>query len=158
MRGDGDPEGHTVQHRITFRAGRASRSLLLEDQILQGKITVIPEEGVLPETCNYSRGTTTREQILGRYEEKAMERRVADAWAQPDTAFASPRNPRLDRRRRPKTDEQVAVIGRGQHRRRRRRGDARRRLRCRRPWSGTVGVDVIDVAGGGTGVATLYGW
>lgn len=89
-------EGRTVQHRITFPEGWSSEQIvrrLLEDQILQGKITVIPEEGsILPETYSYSRGTTTREQILDQMK-KAMERRVADAWAHrsPGLPLASPR-------------------------------------------------------------------
>ncbi|MBV5264201.1 endolytic transglycosylase MltG [Pinisolibacter aquiterrae] len=89
-------EGRTVQHRITFPEGWSSEQIvrrLLEDQILQGKITVIPEEGsILPETYSYSRGSTTREQILDQMK-KAMERRVADAWAHrsPGLPLASPR-------------------------------------------------------------------
>ncbi len=77
-------EGHTVQHRVTFPEGWASEQIvrrLLDDPILTGKIGAIPEEGsLLPETYSYSRGSTTREQILEQMR-KAMERRVADAWA-----------------------------------------------------------------------------
>lgn len=90
-------EGRTVQHRITFPEGWSSEQIvrrLLEDTGLkEGKIAAIPEEGsLLPETYSYSRGTTTREQILDQMK-KAMERRVADAWAHrsPGLPLASPR-------------------------------------------------------------------
>ena len=77
-------EGRTVQHRITFPEGWSSEQIvhrLLDDTVLSGKIAAIPEEGsLLPETYSYSRGTTTREQIVEQMR-KAMERRVADAWA-----------------------------------------------------------------------------
>jgi len=77
-------DGRTVQHRITFPEGWSSDQVvhrLLEDQILTGKIAAIPDEGsLLPETYSYSRGSTTREQILDQMK-KAMERRVADVWA-----------------------------------------------------------------------------
>ncbi len=77
-------DGRTVQHRITFPEGWSSDQIvhrLLDDQILTGKIVAIPDEGsLLPETYSYSRGSTTREQILDQMK-KAMERRVADVWA-----------------------------------------------------------------------------
>lgn len=89
-------EGRTVQHRITFPEGWSSEQIvrrLLDDPVLVGKIAAIPEEGsILPETYSYSRGTTTREQILDQMK-KAMDRRVADAWAHrtPGLPLASPR-------------------------------------------------------------------
>lgn len=89
-------EGRTVQHRITFPEGWSSEQIvrrLIDDPILSGKITAIPEEGsLLPETYSYSRGSTTRDQILDQMK-KAMERRVADAWAHrtPGLPFASPK-------------------------------------------------------------------
>lgn len=77
-------EGRSVQHRITFPEGWSSEQIvrrLQEDTILLGKIVAIPEEGsLLPETYSYSRGTTTREQILDQMK-KAQERRLADIWA-----------------------------------------------------------------------------
>jgi UPF0755 protein len=77
-------EGRSVQHRITFPEGWSSEQIvrrLQEDTILQGKIAAIPEEGsLLPETYSYSRGLTTREQILEQMK-KAQERRLADIWA-----------------------------------------------------------------------------
>lgn len=77
-------EGRTVQHRITFPEGWSSEQIvrrLLDDPILSGKIAAIPEEGtLLPETYSYSRGSTSREQILEQMR-KAMDRRLAEAWA-----------------------------------------------------------------------------
>jgi UPF0755 protein len=77
-------EGRSVQHRLTFPEGWSSDQIvrrLLDDTILTGKIAAIPEEGsLLPETYSYSRGTTTREQILEQMK-KAQERRLADIWA-----------------------------------------------------------------------------
>ncbi len=77
-------EGRSVQHRITFPEGWSSEQIvrrLNEDAVLTGKIASLPEEGaLLPETYSYSRGTTTREQILDQMK-KAQERRLADIWA-----------------------------------------------------------------------------
>lgn len=77
-------EGRSVQHRITFPEGFSSEQVvrrLLDDTILGGKIASIPDEGsLLPETYSYSRGTTTREQILDQMR-KAQERRLAEIWA-----------------------------------------------------------------------------
>ena len=77
-------EGRSVQHRLTFPEGWSSEQIvrrLLDDTILTGKIAAIPEDGaLLPETYSYSRGTTTREQILDQMK-KAQERRLADIWA-----------------------------------------------------------------------------
>ena len=90
-------EGRTVQHRITFPEGWSSDQIvhrLLDDPVLSGKIAAIPEEGsLLPETYSYSRGTTTRDQIIDQMK-KAMERRVADAWAHrsPNLPLATPRD------------------------------------------------------------------
>jgi UPF0755 protein len=89
-------EGRTVQHRITFPEGWSSEQIvrrLLDDAVLTGKIAAIPEEGsLLPETYSYSRGSTTREQIIEQMR-KAMERRLADVWAHrtPGLPLQSPR-------------------------------------------------------------------
>jgi UPF0755 protein len=91
-------EGRTVQHRITFPEGWSSEQIvarLNDDPVLAGKkIAVIPEEGaLLPETYSYSRGSTTRDQILDQMR-KAMERRIADAWAHrsPGLPLSSPKD------------------------------------------------------------------
>lgn len=90
-------EGRAVQHRITFPEGWSSEQIvrrLQEDTILIGKIASIPEEGaLLPETYSYSRGSTTREQILDQMK-KAQDRRLADAWAHRSDGLplASPRD------------------------------------------------------------------
>lgn len=77
-------EGRAVQHRITFPEGWSSEQVirrLQEDTILSGRVAAIPDEGsLLPETYSYSRGSTTREQILEQMR-KAQERRLADIWA-----------------------------------------------------------------------------
>lgn len=89
-------DGRTVQHRVTFPEGWSSEQIvrrLLDDPVLTGKIAAIPEEGsILPETYSYSRGSTTRDQIIDQMK-KAMERRVAEAWAHrsPGLPLATPR-------------------------------------------------------------------
>ena len=90
-------EGRAVQHRITFPEGWSSEQIvrrMQEDSILVGKIAAIPEEGsILPETYSYNRGSTTREQIIDQMR-KAMQHRVAEAWAHraPGLPLATPQD------------------------------------------------------------------
>ena len=76
-------QGHFVRHKITFPEGWTSEQIvqkLLDDPILTGKITSIPEEGSLePNTYLFTRGDS-REGILAQMR-REQERHLTEIWA-----------------------------------------------------------------------------
>jgi UPF0755 protein len=81
-------EGKVIQHQLTIAEGLTSEQIvgrLMENDILAGNIREIPKEGsLLPETYNFTRGTT-REQMIQRMQheqrrivQEVWERRAAD--------------------------------------------------------------------------------
>ncbi|MEH6632729.1 MAG: endolytic transglycosylase MltG [Halopseudomonas aestusnigri] len=75
-------QGKAVSYSVTIPEGKTSQEIidiLLSDQNLSGKISVIPEEGsLLPETYQYVRGGT-RQSIVDRMQ-KALTESLSELW------------------------------------------------------------------------------
>ena len=75
-------EGRVVSHQITVPEGLTSEQIVArlgDDDILTGNIKEIPREGtLLPDTYNFTRGTT-REQVIQRMQQ-AQQRAVKEIW------------------------------------------------------------------------------
>jgi len=75
-------EGRVVSHQITVPEGLTSEQIVArlgDDDILTGSIKEIPREGtLLPDTYNFTRGTT-REQVIQRMQQ-AQQRAVKEIW------------------------------------------------------------------------------
>ena len=91
-------DGKVIQHQVTVAEGLTSEQIvarLMENDVLTGNIKEIPKEGsLLPETYNFTRGTS-REQIIQRmqHEQRRMvqeiwERRspVSSSWVTPNSS------------------------------------------------------------------------
>jgi len=87
-------EGKVVAHQISIPEGLTSEQIvarLLDDDVLTGNIKEIPREGsLLPDTFNFTRGTT-REQIIQRMQQ-AEQRLVKEVWDRhtPDLPIKTP--------------------------------------------------------------------
>ena len=87
-------EGKVVQHAFTVAEGLTSDQVvqrLLESDVLTGNIREIPREGtLLPETYNFTRGTT-REQLIQRMQQ-AQRRVLQEVWERrmPDLPIRTP--------------------------------------------------------------------
>ena len=72
-------EGKVVQHQFTIAEGLTSEQIvqrLLENDMLSGNIREIPREGtLLPETYQFTRGTT-REQMIQRMQQAQQRARA----------------------------------------------------------------------------------
>ncbi|HML14366.1 MAG TPA: endolytic transglycosylase MltG [Xanthobacteraceae bacterium] len=75
-------DGKVIQHQITVAEGLTSEQIvarLMENDVLTGNIREIPKEGsLLPETYNFTRGTS-REQIIQRMQHE-QRRVVQEVW------------------------------------------------------------------------------
>ena len=75
-------EGKVIQHQFTMPEGLTSEQIvarLMENEILTGNIKEIPREGtLLPETYNFTRGTT-REQMIQRMQHE-QRRVLQEVW------------------------------------------------------------------------------
>jgi len=75
-------EGKVIQHQVTVAEGLTSEQIvarLMESDVLTGNIKEIPREGsLLPETYNFTRGTS-REQIIQRMQHE-QRRLVQEIW------------------------------------------------------------------------------
>jgi UPF0755 protein len=75
-------EGRVVSHQLTIPEGLTSEQIVArlgDDDTLTGNIKEIPREGtLLPDTYNFTRGTT-REQIIQRMQQ-AQQRAVKEVW------------------------------------------------------------------------------
>jgi UPF0755 protein len=75
-------EGKVIQHQFTVAEGLTSEQIvarLMESDVLTGNIKEIPKEGsLLPETYNFTRGTS-REQIIQRMQHE-QRRLVQEVW------------------------------------------------------------------------------
>jgi UPF0755 protein len=75
-------EGKVIQHQVTVAEGLTSEQIvarLMENDVLTGNIKEIPREGsLLPETYNFTRGTS-REQIIQRMQHE-QRRMVQEIW------------------------------------------------------------------------------
>lgn len=75
-------EGKVIQHQLTVAEGLTSEQIvarLMENDVLTGNIKEIPKEGsLLPETYNFTRGTS-REQIIQRMQHE-QRRLVQEIW------------------------------------------------------------------------------
>jgi UPF0755 protein len=86
--------GKVIQHQITVAEGLTSEQIvarLMEDEVLTGNIREIPKEGsLLPETYNFTRGTS-REQIIQRMQHE-QHRLVQEIWEHrsPDVPIDTP--------------------------------------------------------------------
>src|SRR5215472_12593524 len=86
--------GRVIQHQITVAEGLTSEQIvarLMEDEVLTGNIKEIPKEGsLLPETYNFTRGTS-REQIIQRMQHE-QHRLVQEIWERrsPDLPIETP--------------------------------------------------------------------
>jgi UPF0755 protein len=86
--------GKVIQHQITVAEGLTSEQIvarLMEDEVLTGNIKEIPKEGsLLPETYNFTRGTS-REQIIQRMQHE-HNRLVQEIWERrsPDLPIETP--------------------------------------------------------------------
>ena len=87
-------DGKVVQHQITIPEGLTSEQIvqrLLETDILTGNIKEIPREGtLLPDTYNFTRGTT-REQVIQRMQQ-SQQRALKEIWDRrsPDLPIKTP--------------------------------------------------------------------
>ena len=87
-------DGKVIQHQITVAEGLTSEQIvarLMENDVLTGNIKEIPKEGsLLPETYNFTRGTS-REQIIQRMQHE-QRRTVQEAWERrsPDLPIENP--------------------------------------------------------------------
>ena len=87
-------DGRVVAHQITIPEGLTSEQIvvrLLDDDILTGNISEIPNEGsLLPDTYNFTRGVT-REQMIQRMQQ-AQQRLVKEIWDRrsPDLPIKTP--------------------------------------------------------------------
>src|SRR5262249_29286936 len=74
--------GKVIQHQLTVAEGLTSEQIvarLMENDVLTGNIKEIPKEGsLLPETYNFTRGTS-REQIIQRMQHE-QRRMVQEIW------------------------------------------------------------------------------
>jgi UPF0755 protein len=75
-------DGKVIQHQVTIAEGLTSEQIvarLMENDVLTGNIREIPKEGsLMPETYNFTRGTT-REQIIQRMQHEER-RLVQEIW------------------------------------------------------------------------------
>jgi UPF0755 protein len=75
-------EGRVVTHQLTVPEGLTSEQIVArlgDDDILTGNIKEIPREGtLLPDTFNFTRGTT-REQVIQRMQQ-AQQRALKEIW------------------------------------------------------------------------------
>jgi UPF0755 protein len=75
-------DGKVIQHQVTVAEGLTSEQIvarLMENDVLTGNIKEIPKEGsLLPETYNFTRGTS-REQIIQRMQHE-QRRMVQEIW------------------------------------------------------------------------------
>jgi UPF0755 protein len=87
-------DGKVIQHQVTVAEGLTSEQIvarLMENDVLTGNIREIPKEGsLLPETYNFTRGTS-REQIIQRMQHE-QRRLVQEAWERrsPDLPIETP--------------------------------------------------------------------
>ena len=87
-------EGKVIQHQVTVAEGLTSEQIvarLMESDVLTGNIKEIPKEGsLLPETYNFTRGTS-REQIIQRMQHE-QRRMVQEIWERrsPDLPIENP--------------------------------------------------------------------
>jgi UPF0755 protein len=87
-------DGRVVVHQLTIPEGLTSEQIvarLLDDDVLTGNIKEIPREGsLLPDTYNYTRGTT-REQMIQRMQQ-AQQRTLKEIWERrsPDLPLKTP--------------------------------------------------------------------
>lgn len=87
-------DGNVVTHQISIPEGLTSEQIvarLMDDDILTGNIREIPREGsLLPDTYNFTRGTT-REQMIQRMQ-SAQQRVLKEIWdhRSPDLPLKSP--------------------------------------------------------------------
>ncbi|MDE2375395.1 MAG: endolytic transglycosylase MltG, partial [Hyphomicrobiales bacterium] len=87
-------DGRVVAHQITIPEGLTSEQIvarLLDDDVLTGNIKEIPREGtLLPDTYNFTRGTT-REQMIQRMQQ-AQQRTLKEIWDRhsPDLPIKTP--------------------------------------------------------------------
>ena len=87
-------EGKVIQHQLTVAEGLTSEQIvarLMENDVLTGNIKEIPKEGsLLPETYNFTRGTS-REQIIQRMQHE-QRRMVQEIWERrsPDLPIENP--------------------------------------------------------------------
>ena len=87
-------DGRVVTHQFTIPEGLTSEQIvarLLDDDILSGNIKEVPREGsLLPDTYNFTRGTT-REQIIQRMQQ-AQQRVLKEIWDRhsPDLPIKTP--------------------------------------------------------------------
>jgi UPF0755 protein len=87
-------EGKVIQHQLTVAEGLTSEQIvgrLMESDVLTGNIKEIPKEGsLLPETYNFTRGTS-REQIIQRMQHE-QRRLVQEIWERrsPDLPIENP--------------------------------------------------------------------
>jgi UPF0755 protein len=87
-------EGKVIQHQVTVAEGLTSEQIvarLMENDVLTGNIKEIPREGsLLPETYNFTRGTS-REQIIQRMQHE-QRRLVQEIWERrsPDLPIENP--------------------------------------------------------------------
>jgi UPF0755 protein len=87
-------DGKVIQHQVTVAEGLTSEQIvarLMESDVLTGNIKEIPREGsLLPETYNFTRGTS-REQIIQRMQHE-QRRIVQEIWERrsPDLPIENP--------------------------------------------------------------------
>jgi UPF0755 protein len=87
-------DGKVIQHQVTVAEGLTSEQIvarLMESDVLTGNIKEIPREGsLLPETYNFTRGTS-REQIIQRMQHE-QRRMVQETWERrsPDLPIENP--------------------------------------------------------------------
>jgi len=87
-------EGKVIQHQVTVAEGLTSEQIvarLMESDVLTGNIKEIPKEGsLLPETYNFTRGTS-REQIIQRMQHE-QRRLLQEVWEHrsPDLPLDNP--------------------------------------------------------------------
>jgi UPF0755 protein len=87
-------DGKVIQHQVTVAEGLTSEQIvarLMENDVLTGNIKEIPKEGsLLPETYNFTRGTS-REQIIQRMQHE-QHRMVQEVWERrsPDLPIENP--------------------------------------------------------------------
>jgi UPF0755 protein len=87
-------EGKIIQHQVTVAEGLTSEQIvarLMENDVLTGNIKEIPKEGsLLPETYNFTRGTS-REQIIQRMQHE-QRRLLQEVWERrsPDLPLENP--------------------------------------------------------------------
>jgi UPF0755 protein len=87
-------DGKVIQHQLTVAEGLTSEQIvarLMENDVLTGNIKEIPKEGsLLPETYNFTRGTS-REQIIQRMQHE-QRRMVQEIWERrsPDLPIENP--------------------------------------------------------------------